>query len=324
MFSMTHVAGVYLVSVAVHVLIPTKRSIGYCCDFNGRPLQYRLNAFFTILVVDMIYLVCFKYQLYSATFFAINFWNSWLSGMSIGTLLAVLYSVKAYLNPPADSKYLRCLTVDMTKVDSNGKIIIVNKPVLDPKYGMKSTLIDFYNGYEFNPRFLNIDVKMMLYSSGACLLHLNIISMLFLSIEKHGFLSNAMLLYFLQFSWFLLEYCFFERVHLYTYDLFAEKIGWKLLFGCLGFYPFLYCIGGIVLSNFQSDDISLAQLICFLLMYFVGWVLTRGPNLQKYYFKIDPSSKSCFWGLVKQETIENSSLLNSGFWALSRHISILL
>jgi hypothetical protein len=39
------------------------------------------------------------------------------------------------------------------------------------------------------------------------------------------------------FSFFLCEYLFFEQVHLYTYDFFAERVGFKLGWGCLLFYP---------------------------------------------------------------------------------------
>ena len=44
-------------------------------------------------------------------------------------------------------------------------------------------------------------------------------------------------------SFFVVEYLYHEHVHLYTYDLFAEKLGFKLIWGCLCFYPFFYPIG---------------------------------------------------------------------------------
>ncbi len=52
-----------------------------------------------------------------------------------------------------------------------------------------------------------------------------------------------MLLYAVMFTFFVAEYLNFEEVHLYTYDFFAERVGFKLGWGCLVFYPFFYCIG---------------------------------------------------------------------------------
>ncbi len=34
-------------------------------------------------------------------------------------------------------------------------------------------------------------------------------------------------------SWFCVEYLMHEHVHLFTYDLFAERTGFKLTWGCL-------------------------------------------------------------------------------------------
>ena len=45
------------------------------------------------------------------------------------------------------------------------------------------------------------------------------------------------------FTFFVVEYLFFEEVHLYTYDFFAERVGFKLGWGCLAFYPYFYCVG---------------------------------------------------------------------------------
>ena len=34
-----------------------------------------------------------------------------------------------------------------------------------------------------------------------------------------------------------------QVMHLYTYDLFCEKLGFKICWGCFAWYPFYYCIG---------------------------------------------------------------------------------
>ena len=51
------------------------------------------------------------------------------------------------------------------------------------------------------------------------------------------------------FTWFLVEYLYYENVHAFTYDIFRERIGFTLTWGCFVFYPFFYCIGVRSLSH---------------------------------------------------------------------------
>jgi hypothetical protein len=61
-------------------------------------------------------------------------------------------------------------------------------------------------------------------------------------------------------TWFLVEYLYHEHVHLYTYDLFAERLGFKLAWGCLFFYPLLV---GAVASFIDSLGLSLTRRLSF-------------------------------------------------------------
>ncbi|MEO8853303.1 MAG: DUF1295 domain-containing protein, partial [Ginsengibacter sp.] len=50
--------------------------------------------------------------------------------------------------------------------------------------------------------------------------------------------------------------------------------------------------------------------------------LSRGANLQKYYFKKDPTKT--FLGIIPETINDNkNTLLVNGFWGLSRHINYL-
>ena len=68
---------------------------------------------------------------------------------------------------------------------------------------------------------------------------------------------------------------------------------------------------------------------CFLtmLLFFSGWIMTRGANLQKYYLKRNPEEKtiSLFMNLLSlsQETVPGTKrrVLWSGFWGYSRHLN---
>jgi delta14-sterol reductase len=119
-----------------------------------------------------------------------------------------------------------------------------------------------------------------------------------------------------------LDYLAFENVHLYTYDFIAERVGFKLGFGCLAFYPYFYAVALWVTVDLPNPQLSPLLTICFAVIFFVGWALARGANLQKFYFKASPQRK--FLGM-KPETISDgqNSLLVNGFWGRSRHINYL-
>ena len=55
-------------------------------------------------------------------------------------------------------------------------------------------------------------------------------------------------------------------------------------------------------------------------MFLVGWVITRGANLQKYVFKRSP--ERAFLGKMPGTVTDGQrALLSSGFWGAARHIN---
>ena len=54
--------------------------------------------------------------------------------------------------------------------------------------------------------------------------------------------SGGIILSTILLTYFIIDYFIFEEVHLYTYDLFAERVGFKLGWGCMVFYPYFYSI----------------------------------------------------------------------------------
>ena len=187
---------------------------------------------------------------------------------------------------------------------------------------------------EFNPRSnilrQELDWKMWLYLGGAIMLDYQVLSALGAHIHLNNYqVSNVMAWTSLGWFLFVTDYLSNEHVHLYTYDLFAERLGFKLVWGCLKVYPFLYPIGQypMVTSDIQHD-LSLGVTCTFAMLYILGSILTRGANYQKYVFKVNPTQTHICFGLVPQKTIEpktgrRSRLLVSGWWALARHINYL-
>lgn len=189
----------------------------------------------------------------------------------------------------------------------------------------KSFPADFWYGHLEQPQLWGgrIDVKMLLYLTGAVMLELNVLSFAAHHQILHGenaspgiFMAAAFL------SFFVTEYLFFEEVHLYTYDFLAERVGFKLGWGDLAFYPFFYAIPLWATASLPDPGTPLWLLVIYGIIFFSGWCLARGANMQKYTFKKNPSK--AFLG-IKPEVITDGSksILVSGFWGLSRHINYL-
>lgn len=122
-------------------------------------------------------------------------------------------------------------------------------------------------------------------------------------------------------------------MHLYTYDFVAERVGFKLGFGCLCFYPFVYAVpvwaGGAALGN--PGRRGTAYHVAAAGVYFAGWALSRGANLQKYWFKTGATPPGVLrhpaLGLWPVQAVRSAdgrhALLCGGFWGVARHVNYL-
>ena len=184
---------------------------------------------------------------------------------------------------------------------------------------------DFYLGRIENLQLWDgrIDAKMWLYLVGAIVLELNALSfaahhlVLFGENASTGIFLTTLLL-----TYFLIDYLIFEEVHLYTYDLFAERVGFKLGWGCLVFYPYFYSISLWSTIDLPDPHTPSWLLGIYVLIFFTGWGLSRGANLQKYFFKKNPGKP--FLGIVPETITDgNNFILVNGFWGISRHVNYL-
>ena len=189
----------------------------------------------------------------------------------------------------------------------------------------KNLAADLFFGRAENIQFFGgkVDVKMWLYLTGATMLELNVLSffshhrILFGDDASAGIFLTSVLI-----TWFVTDYLIFEEVHLYTYDLFAERVGFKLGWGCIVFYPYFYAISlwsTVELPHPKTPD---WLFVVFAALFFAGWGLSRGANMQKYFYKKYPGRS--FLGIVPGSITDgNRSLLVNGFWGTSRHINYL-
>ncbi|MCB9256792.1 MAG: DUF1295 domain-containing protein [Chitinophagales bacterium] len=280
---------VYLYIFVLHLLVPARWVTGYVTKTNSdEKLRYRLNGLIVLFLSIATWAALAYFELIPWDYFYLVRWYALAGAIFFG--LAFSFA----------------LVLPFPKVKD-------------------SFLADFYLGRLENPQLWEgrVDAKMYLYLIGAILLEINILSfaahhhLTFGAEANYGlYVATALLTY------FVLDYLTFEEVHLYTYDFFAERVGFKLGWGCIAFYPFFYTIPFWSTASMANPNQSKILMALGVLVFFASWALARGANMQKYFFKKDPNKS--FLG-IKPETISDGkrTLLVNGFWGLSRHINYL-
>lgn len=208
--------------------------------------------------------------------------------------------------------------------------LVATAPAQTPNY-----LTDLFLGRTLNPRprltlpiigLRILDIKMYLYLIGAVHLELNILSYAAAHYVAHPINQNpGVALAAVLLSWFVVEYLYFENVHLFTYDLFAERVGFKLAWGCLCYYPFFYPVGFLGVVDLPNPERGSLYYGFAAGVYFAGWGLSRLANLQKFWFK-QRSSKAGSKGEAPPDGVITSvdgkhQLFCGGLWGVARHVN---
>jgi delta14-sterol reductase len=274
--------------LALHVVLPGRWIDGYVRDDHDRPLRYRLNGLVVLV-----------------------------AAVGIAVLLVAVHAV------PADELW-RHRWADLAGACVFGLLFTAALVLPAPPTG-KPLLADLYLGRRENPRWRGgrVDAKMFLYLAGAVLLELNVLSFAAHQDRAIGHLSAAVALSAGLLTYFVVDYLTFEHVHLYTYDLFAERVGFKLGWGCLVFYPYFYCVGLWARADQPDPNAPLWLLVLAGVVFATGWTLARGANMQKFLFKRDPTARA--FGLLEPRSVSDGerTLLCGGFWGAARHINYL-
>ncbi|KAF3795396.1 Delta(14)-sterol reductase [Nymphaea thermarum] len=159
---------------------------------------------------------------------------------------------------------------------------------------------DWWYGVQLNPDFLGVDLKFFFVRAGMMGWILINLSILAKSV-KDGKLSLSMILYQTYSMLYVLDYFWYEEFMTSTWDIIAERLGFMLVFGDLGWW---------LLEN--KVDLTKAAALANTLVF-------RGSNGQKHVFKKDP--KAHIWG--KPPKVIGGKLLASGYWGIARHCNYL-
>ena len=284
---------IFVAFLLAQLILPGRRVPGYVVDSaTGKPRAYRLNG----ILVFALAVIVWVFELTGMPHDW--FYRSSIYAVAGGTVFASIFTLVAvYSQPP-------------------GK---VKNPILDLWFGRAQELT-FCNG-----RF---DVKMYLYVVGGAMLALNALSGAVYHYERFGEDANpGVFLYAAFFTFYILDYFVFERVQLYTYDLIHEKLGFKLLWGGLVVYGWLFILPLWGMAAYPNPNFSPVWTNVWLVgttaLFLFGWSISRGANLQKYTFKRWPERQ--FLGFIKPVYIEagDRKILCSGLWGGARHFNYL-
>ncbi len=282
---------IYAAFFLVQLILPGRWVPGYVINREtGAPRNYRLNG----MLVFLIALIVWAFELTGLP--RDWFYRSSVYAVTGGTVIAIILTLIATFSYP------------------RGKV--------------KNAFLAWWFGRAQEISFFRerIDVKMYMYVVGGTMLALNALSGAAYHYELFGENANpGVFLYAAFFTFYIMDYMVFERVQLYTYDLIHENVGFKLIWGCLVVYGWLFILPLWGMAAYPNPGFSPAWTNVWLVgtaaLFLFGWGISRGANLQKYTFKRWPERK--FLGLIEPKYIKTGDrkILCSGLWGVARHFN---
>ncbi len=282
---------VFAVFLLAQLILPGRWVPGYVVNpETGEPRQYRLNG----LLVYVLVLIVWAFELTGMP--RDWFYRSSVYAVAGGTVFATVFTLIAvYCHPQTERRGF----------------------VKDLWIGRVQELSFFGNRF---------DIKMYFYVVGGAMFAINALSGAAWHYERFGEDANpGVFLYAGFFTFYILDYFIFERVQLYTYDLIHENLGFKMFWGGLIVYGWLFILPLWGMAAYPDPGFPGAWtnfwLIGTTVLFLFGWSISRGANLQKYTFKRWPDRK--FLGLIEPEYIQagDRKILCSGLWGAARHFN---
>ena len=282
---------VFAAFFAAQMVLPGRRVPGYVVDpATGEPRRYRLNG----ILVFALALAVWAFELTGMP--RDWFYRSSVHAVAGGTVFATIFTLIAVYSQPRRKK-------------ANFVLELWEGRVRELSF--------------FGDRF---DIKMYFYVVGGTMFSLNALSGAVYHYQRFGADSNpGVFLYAALVTFYILDYFVFERVQLYTYDLIHEGLGFKLFWGGLIVYGWLFVLPLWGMAAYPDPGFSRAWTNVWLIgttaLFLFGWGISRGANLQKYTFKRWPDRR--FLGLVEPRYIEAGErrILCSGLWGAARHFN---
>ena len=252
---------VFAAFFAAQMVLPGRWVPGYVVDPDtGEPRKYRLNG----ILVFALALIVWAFELTGMP--RDWFYRSSVYAVAGGTVFATIFTLIAVYSQPRRTR--------------------------------TNFILDLWNGRVRELSFFGnrFDVKMYFYVVGGAMFSLNALSGAAYHHERFGADANpGVFLYAAFFTFYILDYFVFERVQLYTYDLIHEGLGFKLFWGGLIVYGWLFILPLWGMAAHPDPGFSPAWTNVWLIgttaLFLFGWGISRGANLQKYTLNAPGGSK---------------------------------
>ena len=199
---------IFAVFFVLQIILPARRVTGYVKDREtGEPRNYRLNGLLVFVIVELVW--AFELTGLPRDWF----YRSTLWAVAGGTVFCTIFAVWSVFTQPKGE---------------------IHNPWLALWEG-RSQELQLFGG--------RIDIKMWWYVVGGTMLSLNALSGAVWHHNQFGDDANpGIYLYAAFWTFYVFDYFIFERVQLYTYDLIHEHIGFKLWWGGLVAYGWLFIL----------------------------------------------------------------------------------
>eukprot|EP00740_Mantoniella_antarctica_P014235 CAMPEP_0181374646 /NCGR_PEP_ID=MMETSP1106-20121128/16147_1 /TAXON_ID=81844 /ORGANISM="Mantoniella antarctica, Strain SL-175" /LENGTH=431 /DNA_ID=CAMNT_0023492673 /DNA_START=92 /DNA_END=1387 /DNA_ORIENTATION=+ len=181
---------------------------------------------------------------------------------------------------------------------------------------------DFFIGRELNPRIGGFDLKVF------CELVPGLIGWLLLDLgfaqrqfQTTGAVSPAMGLVCAFQALYVVDALWFETAILTTMDVTTDGFGFMLAFGDLVWVPFTYSLQARYILE-HPKELEGWFLALILAIKVAGYVVFRGSNLEKNWFRNNPDDPRVKH-LRYLPTERGTRLIVSGWWGVARHVNYL-
>ena len=274
------------------LILPARKVTGYVKNpVTGEPRPYRLNGLLVFVIAQV---------LWATEVTGLDrdwFYRSTLWAVIGGTVFTAIFAIWAVFS--------------------------------QPKGEIQNPWLALWEGRAKELQFFGerIDIKMWFYVVGGTMLSLNALSGAVWHSENIEGTNPGVYMYAAFMTFYVFDYFVFERVQLYTYDLIHEHLGFKLWWGGLVVYGWLFIIPLYGMAAYPNPDMSYGWrnfwLVVAAALFVIGWSISRGANLQKYMFKRFPDRH--FLGLIEPTHIQagDRKILISGYWGAARHFNYL-
>ena len=203
----------HILTFTLYALLPARSIRGYVLRADGTYSSTRLAGFVTLLVSGVLAASVVHYGGVRASLLWESFSLVLVASLIFGLVISSAFYIRGLrlMEQRAIDERPRCSTVDQG----------ITPPLLhasdseSEEFRSRSALTHFYAGLsEYNPEWMNVDIKMWLYATGAILLGLHIASAVAADSVAHGGVpkvavtTSASLL-----GFFIIEYMWQEDVH---------------------------------------------------------------------------------------------------------------